>query len=200
MNKFNQARSQGGFSLIELLLVLAIVAALAVAAFIVYPRVQAGRNASYEAQVLSSAQAGVKALFTTNNYDRINKATAFNAEIFPKNMNLSASSIQNQWNGEVDISTSSSAGAAGTAVGTPDRYFRIIYTNVPADVCIRLAGAAVQNFGTVLINPANAVTGGGVVVQDNYSATPTALREDLIATNCKPSTGQVGAAITFVSN
>ena len=47
MKNFKQARNQGGFSLIELLLVLAIIAALAVAAFIVYPRVQAGRNATY---------------------------------------------------------------------------------------------------------------------------------------------------------
>ena len=200
MKNFKQARNQAGFSLIELLLVLAIIAALAVAAFIVYPRVQAGRNASYEAQILSSAQAGVKALFTTNNYDRISKAAAFNAEIFPKNMNLSATSIQNQWSGEVDVSPSSSAGAAGTAVGTPDRYFRIIYTNVPADVCIRLVGAAVQNFGTVLVNPANAATGGGVRVQDTYSATPVPLDESLIATNCKPAAGQVGASITLVSN
>lgn len=199
MKNFNQARSQGGFSLIELLLVLAIIAALAVAAFIVYPRVQAGRNASYEAQVLSSAQAGVKALFTTNNYRNLSKAAAFNAEIFPANMNLSTTSIKNQWDGEVEIGPSTSAGAAATGTG-PVRYFRIVYTNVPADVCIRLAGAAVQNFGTVLVNPANAAAGGGVVVQDTYSATTTALNEANIATNCKPAAGQVGAAITFVSN
>lgn len=201
MKNFKKARSQGGFSLIELLLVLAIVAALAVAAFIVYPRVQAGRNASYEAQVLSAAQAGVRALFTTNNYRNLNKAAAFNAEIFPANMNLSATSIKNQWDGEVDVGPSTSAGAAASVAGTtPVRYFRIVYTNVPADVCIRLVGAAVQNFGTILVNPNNAATGGGTVVQDSYSATVVPLDESKIATNCKPNNGQVGASITFVSN
>ena len=38
-------RTHRGFSLIELLLVLSIVAALAVAAFIIFPRVQAGKLA-----------------------------------------------------------------------------------------------------------------------------------------------------------
>lgn len=189
MKNFKQANSQGGFTLIELLLVLAIIAALAVAAFIVYPRVQAGRNATYEAQVLSSAQAGVKALFTTNNYDKINLATAYNAELFPKNMSISDTSIKNQWDGDVDVAPSASDGGAGTPANTVDRYFKIVYPNVPADVCIRLAGAAVQNFGTVLVE--------GTVVQDNYSSTPVPLDEAAIATNCKV---EGGATLTFVSN
>ena len=193
MKNFNQARNQAGFSLIELLLVLAIIAALAVAAFIVYPRVQAGRNATYESQVLSSAQAGVKALFTNNNFDKINKASAFNAEIFPKNMNLSSTSIKNQWDGDVDVVPSASDGGAATAAGTPDRYFKITYPNVPTDVCIRLAGAAVQNFGTVLVN--------GVIVQDNYTQPHVAATMDLdeakIATNCKAASA---VTINFVSN
>ena len=191
MKNFKQARNQGGFSLIELLLVLAIIAALAIAAFIVYPRVQAGRNATYESQVLSSAQAGVKALFTTNNYAKITTAAAVNAEIFPKNMNVSATAIENQWAGSVLVTPSTSAGAAATPSGTaPIRYFRIVYPKVPTDVCIRLAGAAVQNFGTVLV--------GTTVVQDTYSATQVALDESLIATNCKTAAGN--ADLTFVSN
>jgi len=192
MKNFKQARSQGGFSLIELLLVLAIIAALAVAAFIVYPRVQAGRNATYESQVLSSAQAGVKALFTTNNYANVSKAAAYNAEIFPANMNISATDIQNQWAGAVNVEPSD---AAGATVSTPiARYFKITYPNVPADVCIRLAGAAVQNFGTVLVGGATPVK-----VQDLYSSGADALplNESLIATNCKQDGG---ATLVLVSN
>lgn len=195
MKNFNQARNQAGFSLIELLLVLAIVAALAVAAFIVYPRVQAGRNASYESQVLSSAQAGVKALFTTNNYRNLSKAAAFNAEIFPKNMNLSTTSIQNQWAGEVDVGPSTAAGAADAGTG-PARFFRFVYPGVPTDVCIRLAGAAVQNFGTVLV--------GTEVVQNTLDAvddatSPNSPAEDVIAEECKGA-GAGSATITLVSN
>lgn len=199
MKKFNNARAQGGFSLIELLLVLAIVAALAVAAFIVYPRVQAGRNATYESQVLSAAQAGVKALFTTNNYTNLTEEVATNAEIFPKNMNIDDGDIQNQWNGDVLVGPATSAGAAGPATGV-QRYFGFVYPDVPTDVCIRLAGAAVQNFGTVRVDAANGgAFGAGDIVQDTYTSSAIVdLREDLIATNCKGDGGR--ATIVFVSN
>lgn len=189
MKNFKQANSQGGFTLIELLLVLAIIAALAIAAFIVYPRVQAGRNATYEAQVLSSAQAGVKALFTTNNYDKITTQVALDSELFPKNMNVSATEIKNQWDGVVTVTPSAADGSAGTAAGTVDRFFKIDYDSVPTDVCIRLAGAAVQNFGTVLIDD--------VIVQDTYSDPQVPLDEAAIATNCKAATA---VKMTFVSN
>ena len=44
-------RHNSGFSLIELLLVLAIVAAMSVAAFVVYPKVQAGRLKQQQQQM-----------------------------------------------------------------------------------------------------------------------------------------------------
>lgn len=200
MNKFNQARSQGGFSLIELLLVLAIVAALAVAAFIVYPRVQAGRNATYEAQVLSAAQAGVKALFTTNNYAKLSTATAVNAAIFPANMNVSATAIENQWAGDVVVGHADpSTGAitqGGPSTATIQRYFGFSYEDVPTDVCIRLAGSAAQNFGAVYV-------GGETLVkaQNLYGDAPTgadALDESVIATQCKGTGGK--ANIVLISN
>lgn len=197
MNKFNQARAQGGFSLIELLLVLAIIAALAVAAFIVYPRVQAGRNASYESQVLSSAQAGVKALFTTNNYHNLDDAVAYNAELFPANMNgpTVTDGIVNQWDGEVTASGADRDGNDST--GAPARFFKFTYRNVPTDVCIRLAGSAVNNFGGVFIDPDNA---GGLtsVGQNLYAATPVPANEANIATGCLGTNGV--ASITFLSN
>lgn len=195
MKNFKQARNQGGFSLVELLLVLAIIAALAVAAFIVYPRVQAGRNATYESQILSSAQAGVKALFTTNNYANLTTTSAWNAEIFPKNMNgATAGTIQNQWGGTVEATGSNTAGA--TAATAPVRYFRFVYPSVPTDVCIRLAGAAVQNFGAVLIG-ADAATAVAVVNTYNAATTDDIPNEATIATQCKVSSSPT---IVFVSN
>lgn len=196
MKNFKQARNQGGFSLVELLLVLAIIAALAVAAFIVYPRVQAGRNATYESQVLSSAQAGVKALFTTNNYANLTTTAAYNAEIFPRNMNVEGgTTIENQWGGLVVASGSTAAGADSAT--SPTRYFKFVYPNVPTDVCIRLAGAAVQNFGAVLIGEDAA---GATAVVNTYDTDEdnNIVDEAAIALQCKQDSGN--ATIVFVSN
>lgn len=52
----NSCHAQAGLSLIGLLLVPAIIAALSVAAFIVYPRVQAGRNANRAKEAKSPAE------------------------------------------------------------------------------------------------------------------------------------------------
>lgn len=47
----NKRKSKKGFSLLELLLVLGIIAALVVAAFIVYPKVQASQRAQAESRL-----------------------------------------------------------------------------------------------------------------------------------------------------
>lgn len=186
----------GGFSLIELLLVLAIIAALAVAAFIVYPRVQAGRTAAHQAQILTAAQANIWALFPTNNYRNLNKAVAYNAGIFPDYMNLSATSIQNQWGGELLI-TPATPHAAGEAMSaTVVRYFRIVYPNVPTDVCIRMVGALANNFGTIRVSANNSEDGGGNRVQDLYSEEKVEFNEANVALYCKPTAGN--SAVTII--
>ena len=65
-------KSKKGFSLLELLLVLGIIAALVVAAFIVYPKVQASQRAQAESNNIATIQAGVKALYTSaSSYDKL---------------------------------------------------------------------------------------------------------------------------------
>lgn len=196
MTHFSTSKASRGFSLIELLLVLAIVAALAVAAFIVYPRVQAGRNAAFEAQTLASIQATVRALFTTGNYTNVSMDIPLRATFFPAHM-VNGTTIQNQWGGTASIGASTSAGYY-PGDGVRARYFRITYTQVPTDVCIRLAGAAAQNFGTIMINTDPADTGHGIQVQDLFSGARVQLNESRIAENCKGTGGR--ATMVFVSN
>jgi prepilin-type N-terminal cleavage/methylation domain-containing protein len=190
--KKNNFKASQGFSLIELLLVLAIIAALAVAAFVIYPRVQAGRSATYEAQVLSSAQASVKALFTNNNYAALNEEVALKGKFFPDNMtgqiddgvNPPSTVIRNQFDGLVALT---GADAAGGAVTTPPaRFFAITYEDVPTEVCIKLAGSAVQNF--------NGVTVGGQVVK---AAATGAITEANIVTGCSDA---ATVDMVFISN
>lgn len=54
-----------GISLLELVLVLGIISALVVAAFIVYPKVQASQRAQAERNNIATIQAGVKSLYTS---------------------------------------------------------------------------------------------------------------------------------------
>lgn len=197
-----------GFSLIELLLVLAIIAALAVASFIVYPRVQAGRIADEETKVIVAAQSAVRALFTNQNYRNLNNEVAVKADIFPSHMVMPDGTIQNRWGGEVNILSSTSNGTTGNPSGTtPRRYFRIIYRNIPGDVCVRLVGNLEPYFGSMRISASNGLSGDGILVKNTLSPNTDDLMEfdvEEAAVRCKAqSYGGVdggGSTITLVSN
>lgn len=180
---------QSGFSLIELLLVLAIVAALAVAAFIIYPRVQAGRQATFETQVLSSAQAGVKALYTSGNFFTVSNTVATQATFFPSSMLTVPSTITNQFGGAVTVGPSLNTGLADAA--NPAQFFSITYNSVPTEVCIKLAASAVENFGAVFVGAPGVPT----TVKNEFTG---------VASNPGGIPALCGAAttvnITFVSN
>lgn len=187
----NQFKTSQGFSLIELLLVLAIIAALAVAAFVIYPRVQAGRAATYEAQVLSSAQASVKALFTNNNYAGLTTPIAVQGDFFPANMldkTVGSEAILNQFDGAVTLIGADATGADDATA--PARFFKIVYADVPTEVCIKLAGSAVQNFNGVFI------TGLGAANMVKDPATG-AVDEAIIAGRCSSA---AAVDMIFVSN
>ena len=80
-------KNKKGFSLLELLLVLGIIAALVVAAFIVYPKVQASQRAQAESNNIATIQAGVKALYTSaSSFTGLTNTVAVQAKIFPDNM------------------------------------------------------------------------------------------------------------------
>lgn len=183
--KTSHLPSSRGFSLIELLLVLAIVAALAVAAFIVYPKVQAGRNADAEAKIIIAAQAGVKAMITTKDYRNITNEVAVNAEIFPAHMKFSDTEIRNQWGGEVDIYGSTTGATVPTDPSRPARYFTIRYRNVPTEVCIRLVGQLLPHFGAVRLSSSNGVSGHGEKVKDLFTNPQIDPDEEFISQKCK---------------
>ncbi|HCK7693142.1 TPA: prepilin-type N-terminal cleavage/methylation domain-containing protein [Salmonella enterica] len=83
----SKRKSKKGFSLLELLLVLGIIAALVVAAFIVYPKVQASQRAQAESNNIATIQAGVKALYTSaSSFTGLTNTVAVQAKIFPDNM------------------------------------------------------------------------------------------------------------------
>lgn len=94
-------KSKKGFSLLEILLVLGAIAALIVAAFMIFPKVQASQRIDRESRNLTAIQAGVKSL-----YGGRAKISSINTDSFIASKNAPENMIQdgkliNEWKGNV---------------------------------------------------------------------------------------------------
>ncbi|MFP1980692.1 type 4 pilus major pilin [Lonsdalea quercina] len=153
---FLRNKNKKGFSLLELLLVLGIIAALVVGAFIVYPKVQASQRAEAESKNIATIQAGVKALYTSaSSYSGLTNTVATNAKIFPDNM-LNGTSVINVFKGNVTLATSTESPS-----GVANSSFTITYANIPAAECTKIISTAAGNFyvakvGTTTVKAAGA--------------------------------------------
>jgi len=202
MNTSNRFHRQKGFTLIEILLALTVIAALAVAAFIVYPRVQATKDATNELKIITAAQANIKAIWSSGIYNTMTPAAVGLGDIFPKYMNAvpGSSSLRNRWEGQIRVIYSKSNGEIPLDIGAGGkaRYFQIRYQRVPKAVCTLMVGEASQIFGTILVgkNP-NSPTAPDDIVQDLYSTTEVPLDAAKVSENCKGTNGT--ASIIFVS-
>ncbi|MDK1973635.1 prepilin-type N-terminal cleavage/methylation domain-containing protein [Klebsiella sp. K4-154] len=163
--KNKNKKSKKGFSLLELLLVLGIIAALVVAAFIVYPKVQASQRAQAESNNIAAIQAGVKALYTSaSSFTGLTNSVAVQAKIFPDNMlsgSGSAAKPINAFKGNVTLAADKTgpSGADGSS-------FTIIYSNVPAAECTKIITAVAGNFyaaGVGNVGNGNVKTAGEVL-------------------------------------
>ena len=167
-------RSQGGFSLLELLLVLAIIAALAIAAFIIYPRVRDGSQANAAVTDVNSIKAGISGLYVSSGgrYPGLTTAVVNQGRIFPASMNAgdytATASIRSSWGGAVTVAAL--AADHVTPFGADlisGRAFSITYADVPDGVCVGLITGAAANVSDITVggtsvfdatgfNPANA--------------------------------------------
>ncbi|MCG8281466.1 type 4 pilus major pilin [Escherichia coli] len=155
-------KSKKGFSLLELLLVLGIIAALVVAAFIVYPKVQASQRAQAESNNIATIQAGVKALYTSaSSFTGLNNSVAVQAKIFPDNMlsgSGSAAKPINAFKGNVVVASADTGPSAATGSS-----FTITYENVPAAECTKIITAAAGNFYIAQVGDATVKEAGGTL-------------------------------------
>lgn len=130
-----------GFSLLEILLVLAIAAALVIGAFVIYPKAQSSQRVQLESYNISTIQSGIKSLYTSvSNYNGLTNQVALNADIFPENM-VDGTTVRNSFKGVVNV-LSGSTGPSGVAGSS----FIIQYMNVPAAECVKLISAVGSNF------------------------------------------------------
>lgn len=179
-----------GFSLIELLIVLAVIASLAVAAFVVYPKVRASSIARQEAETIVSAVSSMRSVFPTRNYTNLNNTVAIDAKLFPENMVYGDGEIRNRFDGMVIIRRTDRS----------EKLFRIGYRGVPSDVCVRLLPMLAQHFRGVSVKGQDGVT---YVVRDEFrhysssSGEVMPLDEANAAVGCGSSTGKAGEILVF---
>ncbi|ECI4633274.1 type IV pilin, partial [Salmonella enterica subsp. enterica] len=147
----SKRKSKKGFSLLELLLVLGIIAALVVAAFIVYPKVQASQRAQAESNNIATIQAGVKALYTSaSSFTGLTNTVAVQAKIFPENMLSGTGNTVKPINAfKGDVTLAAAATGPSAVAGSS---FTITYANVPAAECTKITTATAGNFYIATVN------------------------------------------------
>lgn len=151
-----------GFSLLELMLVLGIIAALVVGAFIVYPKVRASQQVELEAKNISTISAGIRSLYAgKSNFEGLNDSVALGAKIFPDNLIVgtgTSASLVNSFKGTVMVSSDGE-----THSGQDDSGFFIKYTRLMPDVCSKLVSAVASSFYEINVNGTYVKEEGGSV-------------------------------------
>lgn len=144
MYKINRNK---GFSLLELLLVLGIIAALIIAAFIIFPKVQSAQRVDQEAKNISALQAGVKSLYASMpSYDTLSDDIVIKSKIAPDNMINEDGQLTNSFKGYVSV-----FGAIISMNSSASDGFQIVYNGVPPAECVKLVSAVGSNFPLIRI-------------------------------------------------
>lgn len=156
---YNHNKSKG-FSLIELLLVLGVLAILMVAAFVVYPQVRDRNQANSEVSNLMAAKANLNNLYASTNgdYTGLTTGVANQARVFPSNMNAgkftASATVSSSWSGGVTVLPSAAGTFPNGTAYTANHAFAITYAGVPAGVCLSLVSGAAANFQDVQVGGA----------------------------------------------
>ena len=142
-------KSKKGFSLLELLLVLSIIAALIVSAFVVYPKVQIMYRVDKIGRVILGAKSAIQELYKGRaEYDRGISSNEVIRIAFPDNVfRVKGTSLpQNDYGGTYSIS-----GQFASTLGSYSG-FSIDIRSVPSGDCIRLVSNIHGAFQSVSIN------------------------------------------------
>lgn len=118
---------QGGFTLVEILLVIGLIGAIAIGAFVVFPMVQMSQNVSEMSTRALSVSASTHQFFGGRSFTGLNNSTAISAGI------LGPNETTTPW-GNMNISASSSGNE-----------FQLEFTRVPSGACLRLLEALNAN-------------------------------------------------------
>lgn len=128
---------QRGFSLIELLLVLGVLAILLVAAFVVYPQVRKQQLVNEQVTNTRLIMEGIRAVYGNRPYTTLDQNFLLAAKLVPAKMIVDGR-IQNHWGGNFLVA---GWGETPGAMGTGVRYsrMRLIQLGIPQEYCVPMA-------------------------------------------------------------
>lgn len=158
-------KKKKGFSLLEILLVLAIASAVVAAAFIIYPKVQVSNNIKKETNNIGTIRTGLTSLYASVATPSANlnmNQLVINAKIVPDNM-LTAT------NGEI-LSSWGPVYVGASFLDSGKIGFIIRYENLTNEVCVKLLSAMANGFDEVKVASSNMgitgiPSGGGVIIK-----------------------------------
>ena len=171
-----------GFSMIELLLVIGLIAVISAVVFFVYPQVRDNNYANTERQRLLQAITVVQSMhFSTGHYDSLTTDSANQAGAFVQEANGGSRApgtiIRNIWGGTIEMGPASNR-----------KFMRVAYTQVSMEGCLKFATGVGHSFQSVAVN--------GVEVWRALSGDDIDVSATVEACNANPN----GATIVFISN
>ncbi|CHQ65375.1 type IV pilin protein [Salmonella enterica subsp. enterica serovar Typhi] len=132
-------RSKKGFSLLELLLVFGIIAALIVGVFMIYPKISSGQKVDSDIKILGTLNAGIKELYSGQaGYTGLSVDTLIKAKIVPEEI-VDEGLIWDSWGANVQIEP------------YYDGSFYIGFENVSVDACPKFVTQAGSSYFKIVV-------------------------------------------------
>lgn len=160
-------QKQKGFTLVELLLVVGLIALGAVVAYITFPKVQSTSRANAEATNINTIASGINNLYAgSNTFTGLTNEVLINGKGAPERMVGAGNTLVNSLGGAVTIGT-----ATLPAGGVTDNHYQITWEGIPEAECVKLGTGVANNFVDVTINGTAVKTYPGEEVADPVTVT-----------------------------
>lgn len=144
-----------GFSLVEILLVLGLIATIAIGAFVIYPRVQASRDLNDAAAKHVFIMTSIRDFFGTRQPTGLTTTNAVSAGI------LEPEDLRSPWGGNITLSIIFGAIVVSYDQLTPDRCKKLVTRLEPQSVAITIDTTIIKNPDTAF-NPLSIAACDGI--------------------------------------
>lgn len=184
MKKLNFKSKNSGFTLLEILLVIGVVAVFGVVVYATLDKVNSANAAKKEVDNLSILRAGIANGYSgQSGYPGLTALVTINGKFAPDSMvNAAGTGLINSWGGAITVTPVKFPSSA-----TANNAFQIVYPLVPAKSCNKFVSDVASSF--------NRVTIGTTVVKDDSVATTKNLDVAALATQCAVD----GVSVTLVA-